>query len=227
MEEELATKGDWVFEYIFAAIKRGDFHLEQILTERELAGRLGVSRTPIREAFRRLEKEGLIQYEPHRGVRVISFSEQKVKQLYEIREVLEGLSARLLAQNQNNEVLRNLRILLEQAEKFAAEGNIGLLSKINAQFHMEIALGAENVYLINTLQNLQSHINIVMSHSLSQSGRPYENLREHWSILDAIESGDPQLAEVTAKFHIRTAYANAIKEMNTIKERSTIVKKTK
>ncbi|MHC2207382.1 DNA-binding GntR family transcriptional regulator [Paenibacillus sp. PvR052] len=212
--EELNTKVDGVYEYIFDAIKRGDFHSEKILSERELGNLLGVSRTPIREAFRKLEKEGLVQYEPHRGVRVISFSHEKIRQLYQVREMLEGLGARLLSQCQNQAANQNLRLLLEQAEQAADQGNIAMLSQINQQFHMGIALGSENVYLINSLQTLQSHITIFMAKSLSQSGRPVENLKEHWLILNAIESGDSELAEVTAKFHIRNAYANAIKQLD-------------
>ncbi|ALS20795.1 MULTISPECIES: GntR family transcriptional regulator [Paenibacillus] len=214
MAEEFNTKVDGVYEYIFDAIKRGDFHSDKILSERELGNLLGVSRTPIREAFRKLEKEGLVQYEPHKGVRVISFSHEKIRHLYEVREMLEGLGARLLSQHPNQSAIQRLHKLLEQAEQAAEQGNIALLSKINAQFHMGIASGSENVYLIHALQTLQSHITIIMAKSLSQSGRPVENLKEHWLILNAIESRDPELAEVTAKFHIRNAYSNAIKQLD-------------
>lgn len=207
------VKRDRVFNHIFTSIKRGEYAQGQTLTERGLANELGVSRTPIREAFRQLENIGLVEAEPHRGVRVISISDDHVKQLYDIREVLEGLGARRLAEKENVEVINKLNLLLEQARKAVDSEDIDLLSKINRSFHMEIALGSGNLYLYHTLETLQTQISLFMATSLSQSGRPLLNLEEHMMLLMAIESGDSNLAETTARYHVRKALSYTLKEI--------------
>lgn len=203
-------KGNKVLRWLYDAIRNGKLHCGQILTERGLSEELGVSRTPVREAFRRLEKEGLIEYEPHKGVKIISFSMERIKQLYQVREVLEGLGARILAKSPDKNLILSLQSLLEKAEIAVANGEIARLSEINVKFHMSIASATGNVYLENIMQTLQSHISLGISTSLAQSGRPSQNLQEHWLILNAIKKQDPELAEVAAKSHIRNALANIL-----------------
>ncbi|WP_059104356.1 GntR family transcriptional regulator [Shouchella shacheensis] len=204
------AKNGSIFEYLWNAIKTGEIESGQMLTERDLARNLGVSRTPIREALRRLEKYGLVQHEPHKGVRVISVSTESVKQLYEIREILEGFGARILAEHATKEDISTLEDILHQAETAAEEDDIYTLSKINANFHTQLAQRSGNKYLESIMQTLQSHISLVMSKSLKQSGRPDQNIAEHWMILEAIKQKDPQLAESITKYHVRKAMSNAI-----------------
>ncbi|MED4600469.1 GntR family transcriptional regulator [Paenibacillus validus] len=206
MSSEKDIKREQVFDYIYNAIHLGEIRPGQTLSERTLSIKLGVSRTPIREAFRQLENLGLVKSEPHKGVTVTSISGDQLKQLYQIREVLEGLGARILAENRNEEVLAALTNLLKEAEQAVQQEDIYTLSKINTQFHLAIASGTKNIYLENMMQTLQIHLRLLMSTSLSSSGRPKENLKEHWMIVKAIESGDPELAETVASFHIRNAY---------------------
>lgn len=206
MEEHNGVKRDWVFEHIYASIQKGDFYSGQTLTERELAGKLGVSRTPIREAFRRLENLGLIQSEPHKGIKVISIPTDQVIHLYQIREVLEGLGTKLLALSKPEGAISHLRTLIEKAELAANNEDIPMLSKVNTEFHLSIAHYSGNSYLLSMAQTLQSHMSLFMSTSLSHRGRPAENLREHHLILQAIENGDAELAEANAKSHVRNAF---------------------
>ncbi len=213
MSEEKDIKRDQVVEYLFHAIQQGEIHTGQTLSERAISAKLGVSRTPIREAFRQLEILGLVTSAPHKGCTVTSISTEQIEQLYDIREVLEGLGARLMAIKGNRHAIEHLGKLLDDAERFASLGDIHHLSKVNAQFHMEIAQGSQNFYLQTMMQTLQTHIGLLMSTSLSQSGRPEQNLREHRMILNAIEIGDGNLAESTAQFHVRNAYKNALKQL--------------
>lgn len=205
MSSEKDIKRELVFQHIITGIASGEFRAGQSLSERHLSAKLGVSRTPVREAFRQLENLGIVRAEPHKGVTVSTISTDQVKQLYLIREVLEGLGARLMAEIGSQADIDKLRILLEQAESAAMRNDIVSLSSINTQFHLKIAEASQNSFLLTAMQNLQKHINLFMSSTLSSSGRPRQNLREHWMILHAIESGDPELAEETAKFHIRNA----------------------
>jgi len=213
MEERKDVKRDWVFEHLYNAIKKGDFYSGQTLTERELATRLGVSRTPIREAFRLLENLGLVESHPHKGIRVISIPQEQIKYLYQIREVLEGLGVKTLALSKNEEAIIHLRGLIEKAELAMQKEDIALLAKINTEFHLSIAYFSGNIYLKNTMQTLQSHMSLLMSTSLSHRGRPAENIREHRLILQAIENGDSELAEANAKSHVRNAFKIVMTEL--------------
>ncbi|MCL7749229.1 GntR family transcriptional regulator [Halalkalibacter alkaliphilus] len=211
MEKDIKT--DSVFDHIYKGIKDGLIKSGETLSERGLASELNVSRTPVREALRRLENYGLVEPEPHKGVKVISFSEEKVKQLYQVREVLEGLGAKLLAEKANPKDIERLEMLLAEAEKAAKNNDIDLLRNINSQFHIEIASSTNNLYLINTMQTLQSHISVCMGTSLKVTGRPLENIEEHHLILDAIKRGEPDFAEAVTKYHVRKSMENVLKNL--------------
>lgn len=203
-----------VFDSLWHSIITGEIAPGEMLTERDLAKSLGVSRTPIREALRKLEKYGLVQHERNKGVRVISVTTDSVRQLYEVRELLEGLGASTLAKKANDEDIRSLEAHLHQAEKAAEENNIEKLSRINTEFHLELARKSGNQYLENIMSTLQSHISLVMSKSLSQTGRPTKNIVEHWMIVDAIKQGDPELAKSIASYHVRKAMTKAIEQVS-------------
>jgi DNA-binding GntR family transcriptional regulator len=213
MSEEKDVKTGRVFQYIYEGIKNGEYSSGQMLTEGEIVKKLGVSRTPVREALRRLEKFGLVTSEPHKGVKVISMSNERIKQLYEVREVLEGLGAKLIAQSRNEEAVTKLSSILDEAEEAVKEGNVETLSKINSNFHLEIAKASNNFYLVDIMATLQSHISLVMTTSLSSKDRPPENLKEHRMIVYAIKSWDPEYAEAAIKAHVRKSYETALKEL--------------
>ncbi|WP_252312762.1 GntR family transcriptional regulator [Sinobaca sp. H24] len=212
--ENSSSKPNSVFDHLWNAIVSGEIASGEMLTERSLAKSLGVSRTPIRESLRKLEKYGLVKHEPNKGVRVITVSIDSVKQLYEVRELLEGLGANALARRATENDIEILENIIHEAEKAANENDIGKLSKINSSFHQELAKRSGNQYLESIMETLQSHISLVMSKSLSQSGRPTKNIKEHWMILEAIKQGDPMLAESITKYHVRKAMANAIKKVS-------------
>lgn len=214
MSDEKDIKRDQVVEYLFHAIQQGEINTGQTLSERAISAKLGVSRTPVREAFRQLEILGLVHSEPHKGCTVTSISSEQLEQLYDVREVLEGLGAKLMALRGDQQAIQHLGKLLDDAERYASSEDIHRLTKINAQFHMEIIRGSRNPYLQTMMQTLQTHIGLLMSTSLSQSGRPEQNLREHRMILSAIELGDGNLAESIAQFHVRNAYKNALRQLS-------------
>lgn len=213
MIKPIVNKRNQVYEYVYNAIKNKEIKSGQILSERELANELGISRTPIREAFQQLIKDGIVENEQYRGVKVVSMTIDKVTQLYQVREVLEGLSARLLAEKQDQQVIEELGELLRKAEASIVNGNIELLSDINAQFHNKIVKTTKNCYLNTALKRLQTHISLMMTTSLSSDGRPLQNIQEHWMIVNALEKGDERLAEEAMRHHIRNAYDTAIKEL--------------
>jgi DNA-binding GntR family transcriptional regulator len=205
------VKGNSVYDYLSNAIRTGDITSGQTLTERGLAEKLGVSRTPVREAFRKLEEQGLVQYEPHKGVKVITLSLDRVVHLYDVRELLEGLAVRTLTELNDGEAIAELNSYIDRAEKEAAVNNISELSVINTEFHKALARLSKNSYLEDIMTMLQTHISLMMSTSLSNTGRPLENIEEHKMIIHAIKSKDADLAENIAKYHVRRAREHALK----------------
>jgi DNA-binding GntR family transcriptional regulator len=207
------VKKNSVYDYLYNAIRTGDIKPGQTLTERGLAEKLNVSRTPIREAIRRLEEQGLVTHVPHRGVKVITLSVEKVAQLYEVRELLEGLAARNLARMHTAEMIAELNSFIELAQKEAAVNNVKEMAEINSRFHLALARLSQNIYLEAIMNMLQTQIGLIMSTSLSHTGRPLENIEEHKMIIRAIQSGDEDWAENTAKYHVRKSKENALKKI--------------
>ena len=207
------VKKNSVYEYLYNAIQTGEIKPGQTLTERGLAEKIGVSRTPVREAIRKLEEQGIVTHEPHKGVKVITLSLDKVLQLYEVRELLEGLAARKLSERQTPEVIGELSGLIAEAEKQAMANNVHELARINSEFHLTLARLSGNVYLEAIMNMLQTQIGLMMSASLSTSGRPLQNISEHKMLIDAIRSGDGEFAESTAKHHVRNAREHAMQKL--------------
>lgn len=213
MIELSEVKKNSVYDYLFNAIRSGDIKPGQTLTERGLAEKIGVSRTPVREAIRKLEEQGIVTHEPHKGVKVITLSQEKVTQLYDVRELLEGLAVRQLAERQTPEIIEELSAFIERAEKEAVANNVKELSGINSAFHLALARLSGNVYLEAIMKMLQTQISLMMSASLSTSGRPLQNIREHKMLIDAIRSGDGDFAESIAKHHVRKAREHAMTKL--------------
>jgi DNA-binding GntR family transcriptional regulator len=200
-------KKDIVFNKLKETIISGYFRPGESLSEREIANMLGVSRTPVREAFQRLEKEGIIIYTPNKGVTIPSFSKKQFVDIYYVREYMEGLSARLLAEKEDKRVLEKMR---ENVQMAAKENDIKKQAIINGVFHQLMAASSENPYLINIFQTLHSKISLIRSTSLSYQDRLKTNNIEHIQICDAIESGNGDLAEHVTRSHIRNSMKSAL-----------------
>lgn len=200
-------KKDLVFNNLKETIISGYFRPGESLSEREIAKMLGVSRTPVREAFQRLEKEGIVIYTPNKGVTVPTFTKKQLKNIYDVREHMEGLSARLLAEKQDMQVVELLR---ENVRMASLENDIKQQAVINGDFHQLIAESSGNPFLINIFQTLQSKISLIRSTSLSYQDRLKTNNIEHIQICDAIESGNGDLAEHVARSHIRNSMKSAL-----------------
>jgi DNA-binding GntR family transcriptional regulator len=204
---EVSMKNDLVFNKLREIIISGYFRPGESLSERELAEKLGVSRTPVRDAFRRLEKEGIVVYTPQKGVAIPSFSVEQLKHIYNVREHMEGLSARLITEKGDKQILRDMRENIELAAKAV---DVKQQAIINGHFHQLMAEGTQNPYLINIFKTLGSTIGLIRSTSLSYEDRLKTNLKEHAQICDAIESGDVNLAEQVARSHIRSSMRSAL-----------------
>ena len=179
------------------AIRPGDR-----LREAALAEELGLSRTPVREAMRRLEQDGLVEHVPHKGATVRALDPQQVTELYLVREVLDGTAARLAAQHASEAEIGALRALLDSPRAPGAEA----ASRRNAVFHGAIRDAAHNRFLLTAMAGVEASLALLGPTTLGTEARAAEAEGEHAAILDAIAARDAPAAEAAARHHIRQAH---------------------
>ncbi|MBU4529002.1 MAG: GntR family transcriptional regulator [Hoeflea sp.] len=172
------------------------------VTELELAERLEMSRTPVREAIYRLETEGLFSHEPRRGLVVASPDHRTVLELYAMRETLEGAAAALAAQHASDIEIEQMKHLVAQEIKAAEAPD--RLESLNRSFHGLIYVAANNRYLTRMLENLAATAALLPT-MLTIPERANEAHAEHSAILIAISDREPVKAEQAARAHMRSA----------------------
>ena len=195
--------GEFVFERLRGAIREKRYQPGQRIREVEVAGWLGVSRTPVREAFRRLHADGILQLTPWRGAQVAELDRAQVVELYAIRRVLEGTAAGLAAENASKSEIGFLSELLKKER--AAGPNPAVLAENNRLFHEALYGAAHNRYLLDSLNALADSLALLRSTTYEVPGRAKAARREHVAIADAIKRGDRKGAEKAARAHIAVA----------------------
>jgi DNA-binding GntR family transcriptional regulator len=206
-------KGPDVYALIRQAVTGGRFVPGQRLSERELAEHYGVSRTPVREAFRHLIQEGLVVYKPNSGYRIIPLSEDLARHILVVRETLESMAARLAARRDPRGAAAAMAKTLPRARQAYREGQMSELITANQSFHQALVESSGNPVLEAMYRTLQGYIGLMMSVSLSWHRRPVETFREHAVILRALKSGDPNAAETAIRRHVRSAYAGVLRNV--------------
>ncbi|MGF9762042.1 GntR family transcriptional regulator [Microvirga sp. 0TCS3.31] len=204
------------FEKVVEAITSGEFEPGQRLSEAELARNLGISRGPLREALGRLEGR-LVTRTPRIGVRVIKMSRDKLDSLLLTREALEGMAARLAAERMSATELGQLRHLLEEhaSRPEVTAGEAYLPRSRDDDFHFAIICGARSELLEGMLMNeIYYQLRIHRLKSSTQPGRAFAALKEHGTIVDALESRDPDRAEAMMRLHLRNARFSALASLN-------------
>lgn len=192
------------YERLLAAIDSGDLPPGARLRESQLAERFGISRTPVREALRRLEAQGLVTHEPHRGVVVAELDYDQLGELYAVREVLEATAARLAARHASPE---EVEVLREMAASHAAlvEDAAGL-AEANKRFHRQINRSSHNRYLNSMLENMRVNLALLSGTTFTLAERRQMVAAEHAGIVEAIAEGNEEKAEMLARRHISNGY---------------------
>lgn len=202
---------DKVFEQLRQAMLKGDLKPGDRLVERKLAAQLGVSRTPVREAIRMLELEGLVAHHPRAGCVVAQVSDTDVLDIYRIRAVLEGLAARMAAEKINTEQLQQLVNMVEKIEELAKNKDYEQLERVHQEFNDLVYRTADSARLYGMITTLVDHITRFTRVGYCHPGRIEEATREHRQLVEAIKMRDGALAERVAREHIdnsRRAYFN-------------------
>ncbi|MXQ10676.1 GntR family transcriptional regulator [Microvirga makkahensis] len=192
-----------VFRSLCQAFRVGVYRPGDRLREEDVAQRLQVSRTPVREALGRLLAKGLVEPAGGRGLVVRSLGTAEVLELYAMREILEGAAARLAAQHASRS---EIDALVDLESAFEARSSDPLeMARLNRAFHEMIFRSARNRYLDSALQELQDGIALLGTTTFSIGGRPSTAAEEHRALIDAIAAHDADQAESLARAHIREA----------------------
>lgn len=182
----------------------------EAVTELKLSAELGVSRTPVREALQRLDREGLIKLIPNKGAFVIGISEKDLIDIYMIRMRLEGLAARITAEKADESTVRHLRENTELTEFFISKGNVERVKDLDSDFHDIIYRACESRMLCKTLSELHRYIASYRKLSLTVEGRIEKSFEEHKQICDAIENKDMENADRLMSRHVEHALDNLL-----------------
>ncbi len=196
---------DLVLEALREAIMSGSLQPRERLMEIQLAEELGVSRTPVREALRKLELEGFIVMVPRKGAYVSDLSMKDIADVFEIRAALEGLAAALAAERITEEELETMERLLVEKGEAINQNDIDKLVEVDTKFHETMYKASRNERLSSIISNLREQIQRFRLSSLSVPGRKKDSLDEHRNIVEAIQARDVQLARYLAQEHIENA----------------------
>lgn len=204
-----------VFHKLREDILNGKYNENDELKEIAIGQELGVSRTPVREAFRQLELEGLIQIIPNKGAYVTGITPKDVKDIYMIRSSLEGMAARLATEHITEEQLEEMEENVYLASFHASKGHMEQMAELDNRFHQILYEACDSKMLQNLLQDFHQYVIRIRKKTLS-TNRGMKSNEEHTKIMEAIKSKDAELAEKLANQHIVNAYENIKKSMGDI-----------
>jgi DNA-binding GntR family transcriptional regulator len=194
----------------------GELRPGSSLSEMTLSETFGVSRTPIREALKQLQTEGLVEVRPRVGTFVAAPSQREITELFQMKELLEGAAARLLAFRGRVPEVERLGAVMREADEAVREGDPEGYARLVHEFHELIVVGADNTKLeahYRTLMNQLAYARLVRT-SLAQPGRLSESDHEHHRVLDLILAKDGDGAERLMREHVRRSHQALIAAMD-------------
>jgi len=187
---------------------------EPRLDERELSARLGVSRTPIREAIARLEQEGLVRIAPRKGVFVVRKPKHEILQMITVWAALESMAARLITLHASDAEIASLRTLFATPEGDQAKAKIDEYSDRNIRFHQAIIRMSKCELLVEMADNLFIHMRAIRAQTISEDDRVSRSIIDHMNIIEALEKRDTEQAEKLARQHTLDLAAHVEKNVN-------------
>ena len=193
--ERHQTLREKILETIRDAILKGTLKPGERVSEPDLAERFGISRTPIREAFRQLESEGYLQVVPRKGAVVASLSERDIEEFYAIKIILEGFAAKMAAENLTDKDIERLESINERLQKMADEGDVKKFFRVHNEFHEVFIKAAGNEKLYEMINQLVMKFKRLRLASLSQPGRMEGSVEEHRNMIKAFKKHDGDRAD--------------------------------
>ena len=211
MNTESLTQGKDVYHRLIDDIGSGVLRPGDRLREVALAERLAVSRTPIREAIKDLEADGLVEHVPRVGAAIKVLSYAEVVELYEMRAVLEGVAARLAVRAASELELQELVKLNERM--VASLDNATQMAQLNRMFHRALFNAAKNRYLLQSVSMVQKTMLVIGPSTLTEVSRASAVIEEHAVLLDALLRRDPVAAELAMVAHIDASHRARLQQL--------------
>ncbi len=199
---------DRVFNTLRDDILSGKYMVNEDLKEMVLASRLGVSRTPIREALRQLELEGLIEIVPNKGATVIGIDQDDIRDIFTMRSMLEGLCAAKAVHNVTEEILAEMEEVVDLSEYHVNKGKYEHVLELDNRFHKLLYEASGSKMLKKTLSDFHQYLKKVRKETLSAPERAGNSNVEHRKILNALKEKNDKEAEKLANLHIRNTIKN-------------------
>ena len=199
---------EMVFQNLREDILNGRYQHGDELREAALGKELGVSRTPVREALRQLELEGLVTMVPNKGAYVNGISDQDVQDIYLIRARLEGLCARMAAERIDASTLEEMEETIMLTEFHEKNGHYDQLFKLDSRFHRLLSEACRSKILEHELKVFHQYVQQVRKSALQKGSRAEQSTKEHEAVLQAIKARDPDEADRLATLHILNSIKN-------------------
>ena len=210
MEHKMISIADQVFEVLELNILSGQYERGELLTEIKLSEQLGVSRTPIREALRRLEQEHIIE-STSKGVKVIGISREDIADICAIRLRLEGLAARWAAERADESGIAQLKEIVELQEFYTQKEDPDSIKNADSRFHQTIYALCGSTCMRDTLEPLHRKLLKYRRVSVTRQSRAEKSLEEHRAIYQAIADHDGDKAEQLTVLHVENARDSILK----------------
>lgn len=197
-----------VYDRIREDILNGVYKEHEELKEATLGKMMDVSRTPVREALRQLELEGLVEIIPNKGARVTGITKKDIEDIYQIRYLLEGLSARWATEHVTEEQLDKMEETLYLTEFHAKKGNFTQVYELDSQFHELMYEASGSKMLNHILSDFHMYVTRIRKTSLALDNRSKNSTEEHRAILEAIKERNADKAEECAHTHVKSTIKN-------------------
>ena len=213
ISERARSREDEVYMILEEDILSGVYKSGESLTEQPLSDRLGVSRTPIRAALRRLAEEGLVELIPNKGAVVIGVTADDLIDTYKIRMRLEGIASAMATERLTEKEKERLKESVDLSDYYIARGDAEHLKELDTTFHSIIYGASGNRLLSKILTELHRNIKAYRKLSLTVPGRLEHSQEEHREILEAILAGDAKRADELTSLHVERAMDNMLKAL--------------
>lgn len=205
------SSGQTAYDALIGLIRRGECQPGHRLREEDIGERLQLSRTPVREALRRLEAEGIVEHRPRIGATVRQLSHNEVVELYEMRVVLERTAAELAARHGTEAEFETLDDLNQDISRERA--NPRLAAAINQDFHKGLYLACRNRFLVASAEALNSSLLLLGPTTYSDAARIDTVVSQHQMIVDALRMGDVEAAGAAAEAHLQTSLRHRLRSL--------------
>lgn len=207
------TLRERIVEFIKDAIVKGDLRPGERVPEQEIAESFGISRTPIREAFRQLESEGFITVTPRKGAVVSPITDKDVSEFYTIKSLLEGYAARTACEKLDAKAIKKLESLNAQMARYAEKDDVKNFFKLDNQFHDTFLTACGNDKLCGLVHQLVQQFERFRITALALPGRMKESVAQHEEIVKAFKEGNADLVETLVRANAERGGSTLVEEI--------------